>query len=567
MAKILIVDDREDNLFALESIFKRLGVEIVKAMTGEDALRATLNHDFALAILDVQMPGMDGYELATLMRSDEATKGIPIIFMSAVYSDEANVFRGYETGAVDFITKPFNTDVLLSKVRVFLDLDGQKTELIKQKTEVVRKSALIEGINRVLRESILCETVEDVAKTCLAVAEELTGSQFGFVGEIDEDGMFCNIAMSDPGWSACTVPERDRQLLIEKREIGGLWGKAIKEEKSLFVNDVPSHPESRGVPSGHPSIRSFLAVPLRDADKKISGMIALAGKEKGYDESDLLAIESLSVAFGEALQHKRAQEALSRSHDELEIRIRERTAKLETSNRELEDFAFVASHDLQEPLRKIRTFADMLKSSDMKSLNSTQADHLERMQGAALRMQDLIFDLLKYSRVANSHEPLTVISLESPVRDAITDLKVLFEETGGQIEVGALPDMEADPVQMRQLFQNLIENALKYHGTTPPRIRIYDSTTCQDGFYEIHVDDNGIGFDECHLEKIFKPFQRLHGRSSPFKGTGMGLAISRKIVERHGGSLTARSEQGKGTTFIVRLPERQSRTGGRIEPQ
>lgn len=557
MAKILIVDDREGNLFALGNILKRLNVEVVKAVTGEEALRATLHHRFALAILDVQMPGMDGYELAGLMRSDEATKSIPIIFMSAVYSDEANVFKGYESGAVDFITKPFNTDVLLSKVKIFLELDRQKAELLKQKAEVERKSALIEGINKVLRDTIRSGTVEEAAKTCLAVAEDLTGSRFGFIGEVDAEGLFRTIALSDPGWMECAMPQADGPWLIHSRKIRGVWGKALRDGALFFANDVSFHPESAGVPEGHPRIESFLGVPLRNAQGKTFGMIALAGKAAGYDQFDVQGMESLSVAFSEALLHKRAQEALLQSHDELEIRVRERTAKLEKSNRDLEDFAFVASHDLREPLRKIFTFADLLKRSATGSLEKRQIDYLERMQRASRRMQDLLSALLKYSRVTTRLEPPVRVNLKDSVLEAVADLKVLLEETGGEITVDELPSIEADPVQMCQLFQNLIGNALKYHDRQPPKIRVYQTSSSPKGFVAIHVKDNGIGFDECYLDKIFKPFQRLHGGKSPYQGTGMGLAISQKIAERHGGTITATSEPGKGATFSVRLSAKQ----------
>ncbi len=591
MTKILIVDDRENNLIVLENVLNCLDVEIVKATTGNDALRATLNHEFALAILDVQMPEMDGYELAGLMRSDARTRNIPIIFMSAIYLDDAYIFKGYESGAVDFITKPFNSKVLLSKVRVFLELNEQKAQLVGQRArleslvsdlevqievrrqaelEVDRKSRLLEGINRVLRQSILCETEEDLAKTCLSVAEELTGSSFGFIGEIDDEGLFYDIALSDPGWAACGMPKSDAVLLVHNMEIRGIWGRVLKDEKSLIANQTDSHPDSIGVPEGHPPVRSFMGVPLKNADGTF-GMIALANKDGGYGEVDAQTIESLSVAFVEALARKRTQDLLRKSHDELEVRVRDRTAelaraneaqrvyvtKLEQNNRELEDFAFVASHDLQEPLRKIRTFADLLKDSYGQFLDERGLDYLERIDRASIRMQELIFDLRKYSRVAGRPEPFAIIDLREPVREAVAELSELIEETGGDIVVGELPSIEADRDQMRLLFQNLIGNALKYRSGLPPKVDVYCSSSCPDGFREIHVKDNGIGFDECFLDKIFRPFQRLHGRKSPYSGTGMGLALCRRIVERHGGAITARSEPGKGTTMIVKLPGRQ----------
>ncbi|MCF8143759.1 MAG: PAS domain S-box protein [Deltaproteobacteria bacterium] len=240
-----------------------------------------------------------------------------------------------------------------------------------------------------------------------------------------------------------------------------------------------------------------------------------------------------------------------------EKKLRSYMAMLELSNREMEDFVHVASHDLQEPLRKLRTFSDLLLGQHHDSLSDKARDYLKRINLSAERMHTLVMSLLRYSRITSDSNPFTVFNLADPVREAVADLGVPCEETEGRVEVGELPDIEADRVQMRQLFQNLISNALKYQGEGKPVVRVYGSPPDSGLFWDIQVEDNGIGFDEAHLDKIFKPFQRLHGRSSPYEGTGMGLAICRKIVERHGGVITARSVPGKGSTFIVSLPKRQ----------
>jgi two-component system sensor kinase FixL len=270
-------------------------------------------------------------------------------------------------------------------------------------------------------------------------------------------------------------------------------------------------------------------------------------------------------------ERKRIEAELRKARDELEIKVEQRTKelkvantalrfyvnKLETSNAELENFAFVASHDLQEPLRKIRSFADRIKSLHGDSLSEKGIDYLERMQQAGARMQALILDLLKYSRITTTPEPFAVVDLRASIEEVLLDLKVLIEETNGSVEVEDLPVIQADVVQMRQLFQNLIANSLTFHDNKRPVVRVYSSTDCSAEFHEICVEDNGIGFDERYLDKIFKPFKRLHGRVYP--GTGIGLAISKKIVERHGGEITARSKPGEGATFIVRLPRSEKR--------
>jgi PAS domain S-box-containing protein len=318
--------------------------------------------------------------------------------------------------------------------------------------------------------------------------------------------------------------------------------------------------------SGHPWLVNWEAVAdvFRGTDANLTGREIMVGDRWYFQtlhrvpETDRIRIYGLDIT-----ERKMAEEALQQSWDELEQRVKERTAELrntneelERRNRDLEDFVHVASHDLQEPLRKIQTFADLLATRHREAVGDKAFDYLKRMRKSAGRMQALVLDLLKYSRVTSKQEPFARFNLREVVEDAVTDLGVLYEETGGRIEVGDLPVIQADRVQMRQLFQNLIANGLKYRGEKKPVVRVY-SNLCGDSFWEIHVRDNGIGFDECYLEKIFKPFQRLHGNDAPYEGTGMGLAICRRIVERHGGSVTARSEPGEGSTFIVKLPRNQ----------
>ncbi len=243
--------------------------------------------------------------------------------------------------------------------------------------------------------------------------------------------------------------------------------------------------------------------------------------------------------------------------------------KLERSNRELQDFAQVASHDLQEPLRKILAFGDRLKSRTGESLDEQSGDYLQRMCNAAARMQTLITDLMAFSRVEIKGQAFVPTELGVIAREVSADLESRIEQTDGQVEIEDLPIIDADPMQMRQLLQNLIGNSLKYHRAgVPPVVRIYsqkldarspesmDESALARQLCQILVVDNGIGFDEKYLDRIFNVFQRLH-KKGEYEGTGVGLAICRKIVDRHGGTITARSTPGQGTTFVVTLPVRQ----------
>jgi len=267
---------------------------------------------------------------------------------------------------------------------------------------------------------------------------------------------------------------------------------------------------------------NVLERPIRSSTLKAVVHSAIKTRERQYQVRDLLSkLESIAV-------------------------------KLEQSNTALQDFAYIASHDLQEPLRKIETFGGLL-ASEFDSIAEEQGkDYLGRMQNAASRMRAFIQDLLNYSCVSTEVEPPRRINLKTVVQDVLSALEVPISQTNANITIGDLPEINADAVQMHQLFQNLIGNALKFHGDEPPVIEV-SSPGCSDAICEIRIRDNGIGFDQKCAERIFAPFQRLHGRSR-FEGSGMGLAICKKIVERHGGTIRAESAPGDGATFVIHLP-------------
>jgi len=284
----------------------------------------------------------------------------------------------------------------------------------------------------------------------------------------------------------------------------------------------------------------------------------LGSRAKVYRDHQGRALQMTGVCW-DITEQKRAQETVARQAQELA-----------RSNVELEQFAYIASHDLQEPLRKVQAFGDLLVTTAAgQALDDKGRLYVERMQEGARRMQGLINDLLSLARVTSRAKPFVEVDLAQVVLDVVSDLESRIQTTGGRVEIGDLPRLEGEPMHMRQLFQNLIGNALKFHRPGTPPVVLLRSRLINEGNIaskhaaanascEITVADNGIGFEDKYLDRIFAPFQRLHGHGQ-YEGTGMGLAICLKIVERHGGAITARSTPGQGTTFIVTLPLKQTK--------
>jgi light-regulated signal transduction histidine kinase (bacteriophytochrome) len=290
---------------------------------------------------------------------------------------------------------------------------------------------------------------------------------------------------------------------------------------------------------------------------KVIGTLSFGTKSRSsFSPEDLNLMKTVANQVATAMERMRLIEDLRRSRDEIEQRVRERTAELERKNQELREFAFVASHDLSEPLRKIQTFGTLLEAKSAGQMEQPSKDYVLRMSRAARRMQELINALLRYSRVDKGGEEFKPVRLDDLVQDVAGDLDLSIQQAGALLKIGPLPDVNGDPNLLRQLFTNLISNSVKYRRAgVETVIRVFGEKG--NGKSQVYVEDNGIGFEEKYLDKIFHPFQRLHGKDE-YSGTGIGLSICKKIVERHGGTITARSTPGKGSTFVITLPSAET---------
>ena len=406
--KLLVVDDREDNLFSIETILEKDGYQIIKASSGRAALKVLLTqHDFTLILMDVQMPDMNGFETATLIYQRDKLKHIPIIFITAQNKDEEYVFQGYKMGAVDFIYKPINPELLRFKVSVFVEMYRKNHLLLQQEKE-------LKSVNQFLQKE------------------------------------------------------------IEERK--------ISEQKIKLLNQ----------------------------------------------------------------------------------QLRENNDELKSINEELDRFAYVASHDLQEPLRKILLFSDKIAIRLKEKMDNELQESLGKIVRSSGRMQLLITDLLKFSRHANTPDDFCLVNINDLLNDVLADLEIEIQNKKGEVVVGQLPTIWAIPSQVRQLFQNLLSNSLKFSKPgRHPKISVYSDTITRSAgekqrpednlFCRIFIEDNGIGFDQKYAQEIFVVFKRLHSHHE-FEGTGIGLAIVDKIISKHGGEVWVEAELNKGATFYFSLP-------------
>lgn len=366
---------------------------------------------------------------------------------------------------------------------------------------------------------------------------------------------------------ATSLPSLQEMEGVARLKLGqGITGWVAQHGAALLAPDVSLEPRYHAELS-EMETRSEVAVPIELKGVVMGVLDAQSVHVHAFDEDDLFTLQAIAAQLAVAIENARLyeaarQEILERRNAEERLQIY--TAELERSNRELQNLAYVSSHDLQEPLRKIQMFSDRLTASYAAVLDARGQDYLARMQSAAGRMQLLIGDLLTFSRVLTHSEPFVWVNLTQMVEQLLADLAGPIEAVNGRVHLAPLPTIQANATQMQQLFLNLLNNALKYHKPDEPPVIHISGEKLAENHCQIVVRDNGIGFDERYLDRIFTLFQRLHGRTE-FAGTGIGLAICRLIVEQHGGAITATSQPGAGATFIVTLPIKQVETGKLLE--
>ncbi len=420
---------------------------------------------------------------------------------------------------------------------------------------------LINIISEAQTHFITNEDKRSMFKDLLNRLLDYTDSEYGFIGEVLHDSAGAPYLktsfLTNIAWSEETrkLYEENQLTGMEFHNLDTLFGYVLVNKVGVIANDPANDPRAGGLPAGHPALNCFLGIPMLTGEELV-GMVGMANRPGGYSEALMEELSPCIAACSNIIVGIRSETVRERLTQELQLSeqtLKSYADRLERSNRELEQFATIASHDLQAPLRKVMMFSDYLKASLQERLPEESRDYMERIQKATRKMQTLITDLLALSRINRKGKPFVPIDLREIAQEVVSDLEVAILETGGRVDIGDMMTIDADDTQMHQVLQNLIANALKFHREGVPPIVQVSVVPMHGNLCQITVKDNGIGFDEQYLERIFTVFERLHGQAE-YEGTGMGLAIVKKIAERHGGTATATSVPGEGSTFVVTLP-------------
>ncbi len=498
--RLLLVDDNPDNLISLEAMLHGITDEMVLARSGREALRHVLEHqDFAAILLDVKMPDMDGFETAGLIRSRRQNRNTPILFLTGFRNDE-QLFRGYDLGAVDFLFKPVVPEILRSKVAVFVEL-ARTNQLLRRQADTLAKAELkFRSLLEAAPDAMLISQADGSIVLVNAHMHDLFGYERGEVRGR-------NIRMLVPGWSFPFLPS------VALRSSNGADGTpdlyAVRKDGTRFPIEISLSPLQT--------------------------------------EEGLL----ITSVIRDISERRKAEEKIRRLNAELEERVASRTAELIRSNDALRQFAWAASHDLQEPLRMVVAYSQWLMKNHGHQLQGDARQFLDFIVTGGVRMNNLLGALRDYMQVTDSGgEELTKTDAEESLRLALSNLQSSIEESGARITSEPLPAVLSVPVLLVQVFQNLIANAIRYaKQAVAPEIHISAAPNGLD--WAFAVQDNGIGIAPEYHERVFGVFKRLHAEGT---GTGIGLAISKAAVERWGGRIWVDSQLGEGATFRFTVP-------------
>ena len=540
--EILIVDDRPENLLALEGILEPLGQTLVRASSGDEALRKLLSHNVAMILLDVQMPGINGFETARLIKSRERTKYIPIIFLSAISKDEEYVFEGYSVGAVDYMSKPFQPDILRSKVNVFVDLYQKQRQLAAQ------QYLLAEGERRELELRHMREIYESEARF-----SEIVGSAMDAIVAFNADGivtLFNTSAERMFGTTAETAmksdvrtffPESMQQEVLDRVCAHSIATSERRAETDSVVKE--SILAFMGVrATGEPFPVEATASCLDVRGKKTYTLIVRDISERKRAELELQSqARSLSQAMTE----------LKALNDELA----ERQIELERAMAARSRFYASMSHELRTPINAVLGYSTLLLENIYGPLNEKQAEGISRTHKAAKHLLELVNDVLDLSKIEAGKIDLRLQPVAFPalIEDLFVTVRPLADKFGSSLAIeheGAHVKVVSDPRRVRQILLNLLSNAIKFGRGKPIRVR---SMPRPDGGIVLEVIDQGEGIAPADREKIFDEFVQL-GKSQLTEGTGLGLPISRRLAEMLKGVLEIESEAGNGCTFRLILP-------------
>jgi len=534
---ILIVDDRPENLLALEAILEPLGQRLVRASSGEAALRCLLEQDFAVILLDVQMPGMNGFETAQLIKARERSRSIPIIFLTAISKDQEYVFHGYSVGAVDYIFKPFQPEILRSKVNVFVDLSLKQRRLSEQEHRLrdIERQALE---LRHMREMLQSE----------ARVREIVGSAMDAIVVFDAEGrisMFNGAAERMFATRMLDAAGARVERFIEGAGVDGIDAIcAAASQRDAGDDGAKARP--------HPLTGRRAGGETFPIEASVSCLDTAAGRTYTVIARDI----SERVRHEEALRRQAASLAASAAElKTLNEELNRRQLDLERAMTARSRFYASMRHELRTPINAVLGYSTLLLERIYGPLSDKQVEGIERTQKAARHLLELVNDVLDLSKIEAGKIDLRLQPVEFPdlIEDLFVTVRPLADAHGSSLALTceATPiKLVTDPRRVRQILLNLLSNAIKFGASQPITVHCAPRA---DGGVVVDVTDQGAGIRQEDHERIFHEFVQL-GKTQLQGGTGLGLPISRRLAELLDGSLTVHSSVGEGSTFRLSLP-------------